>query len=115
MTKTRNDLVNRALSNLGALPVGQTASTEEYSSVDALVDPTLESLQARDIFHVPDVSAIDDAAFISLGHCLAWNCASEFGLHSDAALAAMNAQAEVHLKAIQSEVPTYKIMEIMAY
>ena len=115
MVKTRDDLVLRALSNLGALPVGQTASTEEYASVDALVDPTLESLSARDIFNVPDVAAIDDAAFIPLGHCLAWNCAPEFGLHSDSALAALNEQAETHLKSIQSDPPIYKTLEIMAY
>lgn len=115
MSKTRVQLVNRALSNLGALPVGQTASTEEYASVDALVTPTLESLAARDIYWVSDENAIEDAAFLALGHCLAWNCAPEFGLHGDAALAALGTQGEVHLKSIQSEGPTYKPLDFKAW
>ena len=115
MPKTQNELVLRALSNLGALPVGQTASTQEYASVDALVTPTIENLTSRDIYYVSDTAAIDDAAFIPLGHCLAWNCAPEFGLHSDTALAALNQQAEQQLKTIQSEVPSYKTLEIVAW
>jgi hypothetical protein len=95
--KTRAELVARALSNLGALPVGQTPSTQEYASVDALVTPMLESLSARDIFYVSDEAAIDDAAFIELGHCLAWASAPEFGMHQDAALAALKERAELDL------------------
>lgn len=115
MPKTRQELVYRALSDLGALPVGQTPSTQEYASVDALVDPTVESLSARDIYYVSDLQAIDDAAFIALGRCLAWSAAPEFGLHQDAALAALGEQAEKHLKVIQSEVPTYKTLEVKAW
>jgi hypothetical protein len=70
--KTRNELVLRALANLGALPAGQQASEEEYDQVDALVLPVVESLQARNIYFVADATAIPDEAFIELGHCLAW-------------------------------------------
>jgi hypothetical protein len=115
MPKTREQLVNRALSNIGALPAGQTANTEEYDQVDALVTPVLESLSARDIFHVSDEAAIPDAAFIELGHCLAWACAPEFGVHDDVALASLAQQAESRLKIIQSEGPTYKPLEFMAW
>ncbi len=115
MPKNQNDLVLRALKNLGALPVGQIASTEEYASVDALVTPALESLSARDIFNVPDVAAIDDAAFIPLGHYLAWQAAPEFGLQNDPSMAALSEQAERHLKVIQSEAPTYKPLEFKAW
>jgi hypothetical protein len=115
MPKTRAELVNRALSNLGALPAGQTANAEEYSQVDALVTPVLESLSARDIYYVPDEAAIADEAFIELGHCLAWACAPEFGLHNDAALSALSQRAEALLKVIQSESPTYKVLEIKAW
>jgi hypothetical protein len=115
MPKTREQLVNRALSNIGALPAGQTANTEEYNQVDALVTPVLESLSARDIYYVPDEAAIADEAFIELGHCLAWACAPEFGLHNDAALSALSQRAEALLKVIQSESPTYKVLEIQAW
>jgi hypothetical protein len=107
--------VNRALSNLGALPAGQTANQEEYDQVDALVTPVLESLSARDIYYVPDEAAIAEEAFIALGHCLAWACAPEFGLHNDAALATLSRGAEIELKIIQSSPPTYKPAEFMAW
>lgn len=115
MAKTRAELVNRALANLGALPAGQTANQEEYDQVDALVIPVVDSLSARDIYYVADATNIPEEAFIALGHCLAWACAPEFGLHNDPALAALAQQAEVHLKIIQSEVPTYKTLEFMAW
>lgn len=115
MAKSRDDLINRALSDLGALPVGQTASTQEYASVAALVDPLVANLYERDIYYVSDTNAIEDAAFIPLGRCLAWAAAPEFGLHSDAALAALSEQAERHLKTIQSEGPTYQTMAVLAY
>jgi hypothetical protein len=115
MPMTRAQLVNRALANLGALPAGQTANDEEYDQVDTLVIPVVDSLAARDIYYVADATAIPEEAFIQLGHCLAWACAPEFGLHNDPALAALAQQAEVHLKIMQSEQPTYKVLEFQAW
>jgi hypothetical protein len=115
MSKTRAELVNRALANLGALPAGQTANDEEYDQVDALVTPVIESLSARDIYYVSDTASIPDEAFIALGHCLAWACAPEFGMHNDAAMSALANQAEAQLKIMQSERPTYKAAEFMAW
>jgi hypothetical protein len=112
MPKTRDDLVNRALKNLGALPAGQTANQEEYDQVDELVEPTMEQLAARDIFHVPDLSAIDDAAFLWLAICLAWSASPEFG---NADIVMPLDYAEAQLKVIQSEVPTYKPLEIIPW
>jgi hypothetical protein len=115
MPKTREELVERALANIGALPAGQTRNTEEYDQVDALVTPVLDSLSARDIYYVSDVAAIADEAFIALGHCLAWACAPEFGMHNDAAMATLSQQAEGQLKVMQSERPTYKTLEFQAW
>lgn len=115
MAKSRDELIERALKNLGALPAGQTANGEEYDSVQDLVTPTLESLSERDIYYVEDENAIEDKAFLALGHCLAWAAAPEFGLQSDAGMMALNEMAELHLKAIGSEPPTYKILEVNAF
>jgi hypothetical protein len=115
MSKTRADLVNRALANIGALPAGQTANTEEYDQVDALVLSVVDSLAARDIYYVADATSIPEEAFIQLGHCLAWACASEFGAQGDVALYTMKQQAELELKVMQSEVPTYKVLELKAW
>jgi hypothetical protein len=101
MPKTRAELVNRALSNLGALPAGQTANNEEYNQVDALVIPVVDSLSARDIYYVADATSIPDEAFVQLGHCLAWACAAEFGAQGDTALFTMKEQAEQELSKIE--------------
>lgn len=115
MSKTREQLVYRALKDLGVLPQGQNPSDEEYDSVDDNVIPVLESLTARDIFYVQDEDAIDDSAFLALGRILAWACAAEFGLAADTALASLAQQAEQHLKNIQSQRPTYKVLEVQAF
>ena len=52
--KSRDDLITRALRNLGALPMGQAPSAEEHASMDALIDPLLTSLSARDVVYVED-------------------------------------------------------------
>lgn len=112
MSKTRRELVYRALKDLGVLPQGQTPSDEEYDSVDDHVDPFLEDLQERDVCFVPDVEQIDDSLFLSLGHCLAWACAAEFGSQNDVALASLAQQAEMRLKNIQSNRQTYQTLAI---
>src|SRR6478672_9338573 len=97
--KTRTELIARALRNLGALPQGQTPSVEESESIDDLIDPMLAELDARDILGLIDADdGIDDQLFLSLGHCLAWKAAPEFGQGNDGALAAFNQRAELDLK-----------------
>lgn len=113
--KTRADLVRRALSNLGVLPAGQTENQEEYDQVDALVIPVVDSLSARDIYYVADATAIPEEAFMQLGHILAWAAAPEFGAHADTMLAMQAQAAERELKVIQSEQPSYKPLEVMAW
>ena len=98
MPKTRRDLVLRALKNLGVLPQGSTASTEEYDSVDDMVVPTLEDLSARNITFIPDLEAIDDEKFIALGNILASRCRVEFGGYNDVQLEAMATDAELDLR-----------------
>jgi hypothetical protein len=115
MSKNRDDLVQRALRNLGVLPAGQSYNQEEYDQVDDLVIPVVESLSARDIYYVADATDIPDEAFIAIGHCLAWACASEFGLQADVALATMAVKAEAELRIMASERPTYKPLEVMAW
>jgi hypothetical protein len=115
MAKTRADLINRALKDLGVLPVGQTANDEEYESVGDLVDVVVADLSARDIYYVSDPNNIEDEAFIHLGRYLAWIAAPEFGLQNDAGIASLGQLAEVNLKIIQSERPTYKTAEFQAW
>lgn len=115
MAKTRADLVNRALYNLGVLPHGQTANAEDYNSVDALVDPMLEDLIGRDVCFIEDVDATEDKYFLHLGHVLAGHAAPVFGMQSDPAIAARAIKGEQDLERIAATRPTYNTLEIIPY
>lgn len=115
MAKTRQDLVYRALYNLGVLPQGQNPGSEEYASVDALVDPMVEELIAKDVCFIEDVDAIEDKYFLSLGHVLAGHAAPVFGMQADVALAARATKGEQDLEKISATKPTYNTLEIMPY
>ena len=78
--KTRNDLVNQALSNLGVLAAGQNPSPEDFQAVDDHVDQVVESLNARDVIYIPDSDDIPPEWFGPLTVVLADDAASEFGL-----------------------------------
>ena len=97
----RNDLIVRALRNLGALPQGQSPNAEETQSLDDLIDPMMADLIARDVNLIainPD--AIDNQYFLPLGHLLAWAAAPEFGQAENQGLAALAEQSELKLKKI---------------
>ena len=115
MSKTRIELVYRALKNLGALPQGMTPNTEEYNAVNDLVDCVVEDLIARNIAFIEDVDAIEEKFFMPLGHVLAGACLPEFGLVDDAALVAKAQKAEMDLKTISSYGPTYAAIEMQAF
>ena len=113
MARNRTDLVHRALKNLGALPQGQSPDVEEYNSIDALIDPMIEDLVARDIVHIVDVDAIEERYFQHLGHILAGLAVSEFGLQNDPALAARATKAELDLHEIDRNTVRYLHMREM--
>jgi len=115
MAKTRQELIFRVLRNLGALPQGHTPDDEEKNSIDALIDPFLEDLIARDIVYIEDVDAVEDRYFLALSHALAGQALSEFGLQNDAGMIARAMKGEQDLKVLSSTQPTYKPLEIQAY
>lgn len=113
--KTRQDLIYRALKNLGVLPSGQDPSDEERNSVAELIDPMVEDLIARDVYFLRDADAVPDEAFMHLGHVLASCAAAEFGMQNDQAIAARGLKAEMDLERIQSMRPTYSPLKIHSY
>ena len=86
MTKTREELVERALRKLGALPAGQSAAPEDASLVDDEIDPLMQDLSQRGIYQWGDPDEIDDAAFIHLADILANSVARVFGVQQDEGL-----------------------------
>lgn len=79
-TKTRIDLVNQALSNLGLLAAGQVASAEDFDAMDAYVDPVIAELANRDLVTVDDDDAIPAEWFLSIATLLADKASNDFGL-----------------------------------
>jgi hypothetical protein len=97
--KTRSDLVNEALTRLGALPSGQEPSAEDYAEVNSKVDPVVEDLAARNIAAVaPD--AISEGEFLHVSAVLAYHSKGYFGVVGAEAenLRIVAQLAERHLK-----------------
>lgn len=100
LTRTRRDLVEQALMNLGALASGQSAQTEDVERVDGFVDATLALLAATDIIYIPYSEEIPVEAFLPLAAYLANASKASFGRAGDAALQTEAEQAKYDLKCI---------------
>lgn len=79
-TKTRTDLINAALANLGILAAGQSASAEDFNEVDDHIDGLIASLDKRDIVTVDNIEAIPIEWFSALSTLLADQAAPSFGM-----------------------------------
>lgn len=107
MSKTRAELIERALFNMGVLAVGQTIQPEDVAKMDGYVDPTVDLLAGLQIYYVQDAGSagptggdIDDAIFFPLADYLAMKAAVGFNLAGDAKLTALGIQAEDNLRTL---------------
>lgn len=98
MTKTRQQLVTRALQKLSVLAAGQTASAEDAQLVLDEIPPVMDDLAQRDIFSWGDPDQIEDAAFVHLADILANSVAADFGKPQDETL---RLTAEKRLRALR--------------
>lgn len=119
MSKTRADLIERALFNLGVLAVGQVQSPEDVLKMDGYVDPTVALLSSLQIYYVQDAGsagptdgAIEDEAFLPLADYLAMKAAVAFNLGGDAKLTALGLQAESDLRTIAAPARTLKTLRV---
>lgn len=85
LTKTRDDLITRALTKLTVIGTGQSPDAEEAASVDDAIDGILLDLAARDVVEVADDDAIPSEWFEDLAEIVAQNCAKDFGRAKDQA------------------------------
>lgn len=79
-TKTRTDLIERAATELGALPSGQPLSDEDAATLDALVDPLLRQLASDDVVEVADSNAVPAEFFLPVARLLANEASPSFGI-----------------------------------
>jgi len=82
-TKTRRDLVDQSLANLGVLAAGQTPSAEDVARMDGYVDPVVEGLAEREIVEVDDLDQIPAAWFLPLSYIVSGAAAADFGAAND--------------------------------
>lgn len=108
MTKTRDDLVRKALDVLGVAAVGQPVETEDYDKVNGEVDTLIDALSELEIVYVGDIDAIPNAWFKALADILAEECKSEFGLTAEdvVRLEAARTTAEGRLRVMNRGKPT---------
>lgn len=107
MTKTREDLVNLALSLCYADGgSGQSADPVDFQFVDNLVGPVLSTLSDCKIYPYGDPDEIEEAAFIHLAVCLAGSA----GMRPDLAKVTKEQvlEAEKILREITAETLSYQ-------
>lgn len=98
--KTRRQLCDQAVGNLGVLATGQTPEPEDIDKIDGFIDPMLATLAAREIIYIAEPEEIELAVFLPLADCLANAAAVGFGLGGDPKLFALAQIAEGVLEEI---------------
>jgi hypothetical protein len=118
MARTRRELIDLVLDNLGVLVPGQSPGDEAVSRVDGIIDPTFAMLAALGIVYVADAGIpnpptggeIDDSIFIPLGDCVAWQVAGGFNLSDSPSLKALAIEAEKTLRIIGRPARTRRVL-----
>lgn len=108
-TKTRAELVERALQRLGEVGAGEAPSAEDSALCDGMFEPVMENLQARGIFAVGDENELPAAVFEWLSVCLADAVAIDFGKSPDMA---QRKAAEREIRAVQESQPSYETLRV---
>jgi hypothetical protein len=106
IVKTRDQLIYRALKNLGQVEPGEAAAPEDYSAVDDLVDPLIAQLAFDNIYYISDPDEIENEIYLPLARLLANVAGPDFG-------SAMNEEAkqvdEALLKKMAATKPSYLV------
>lgn len=119
MTKTRADLVNQCLYNLGVIAQGQTISVEEVNKMDAIVDPSISMLADLDIYYVSDAGEtgpsggeISDSAFLPIADYIANAACAAFNLPADTKMQALSMVAEAKLRTLSAPSRTLRVLRV---
>lgn len=113
-TRTRNDLVNEALMNLGVLAAGQSPAAEDFQAVNGKVEALIAYLEKAQILDIDTIDTIEPEWFAPLAVLLADDAALEFGLPGVPA-SQSNPQprqaAEDRLRLVSYGRPTYEVQK----
>lgn len=121
MSKTRAELINQCLVNLGIVAEGQSVSDQDVSKMDKIVDPALAELTALEFYYVSDPGEIgpsggdfDDAAFLSLADYVANRACAAFNLAADTKMQALSIIAKDTLTTLSAPPRTHKTLRVDA-
>lgn len=109
---SREQLVRRALRELGVLAAGQSPSAEDYEAVNGDVEPVFADLARRQVWPYGDPDVIADEALIHLAIILANSTAAQFGQAADDG---RRIYAETRLKELKSNVDAGDPIEAAYY
>ena len=104
--RTRVDLIDEAIANLGVLVEGQAVSNAMRQKVDRVLDGHLAQLRVQEIVYIADAGTPNPPAggeipveyFSPLSHTLAWAAAPGFSLAGDPSLKALDGLAREELR-----------------
>jgi hypothetical protein len=110
--KTRAQLIERAGINLGLVQPGEALSSEDYNTLDNLVDPVIDQLNADNIVYIDDPDSIDPGFFLPLAAIVANQAGPSFGT-------AINDQAMIRdqstLRRLSATRPIYSTLQTESF
>lgn len=119
MPKTRAELINQCLTNLGVIAEGQSIDADLVSKMDTIVDPALAELAELNIYYTQDAGdigpsggAIEDSAFLSLASYIANAACAAFNLPADQKMQALSMLAEGKLITLSAPARTNRTLRI---
>jgi hypothetical protein len=119
MSKTRTQLIQQSLTNLGIIAEGQSVSDQDVEKMDTVVDPAIAELSDLDIYFVQDAGSvgpsggnIEDSAFLSLAAYIANAACSAFNLPADQKLQALSMLAEQKLITLSRPARSLRVLKI---
>lgn len=81
--KSRQELIERALEELGVKAAGVTPSADDVEVIENEIDPVMSDLSTREVYQWGDPDEFDEDAFVHLALILANSKARVFGAAYD--------------------------------
>lgn len=119
MSKSRAELVNQCLTNLGVIASGQSIDADLVLKMDGFIDPAAALLARLDIYYVQDIGslgpvdgAIEDEAFLPLADWIANKACAGFNLQADQKMQALAMLAEDTLRILAAPARTLRTLRV---
>lgn len=122
--RTRIDLIDKAIENLGVLVEGQAVTAAMRQKVDRIFDGHIAELRIEEIVYVADIGTpggtsgpptggeIPAEYFNPLSHTLAWAAAPGFSLAGDPSLATLDQLARDTLRRLTKPARTRRTLRV---